>query len=408
MINLFYDNEIKINGQSPVVRKFPVLPNHLKRLQIPFFESYIGDAVSNGLNLYVIELCEIQHDIEDIFRSIPDSTLNFIRNNNLKILFFYPREGFDLTLYNNWFKTLHLLFVKYQLQNIKKYFIYNNLYIEKYYKKFIADNLDCKDVKFEKVFEYSFFHSDSYFKIIENNIKLNSNSTPKSKNFVCYNAQLRPHRVFLVSELLRRNLSNDSYVSMIGDNKNFVTNDIENSKKLLEEYFLTVELDSDMVDHCRSYVNNWHPMLLDKDKSTVDVVTFDLRHYQDTFFSVVTETGMGYPTRVTEKTFKPIANRHPFLIVGCSGTLKYLQSLGYQTFPEIFDESYDDIEDVSTRLLSVIDQIEKFCLLTETEKNIKFNLIIDKLEHNYNLFMNVHAATHSDEFKQILTQIQND
>jgi len=409
MINLFYDDKIKGNGgPTAAVREFPELPGHLKRLSIPFLVNQVGAQVTDGLNLYVIELFRMDHDTEDIFKNISNDTLKFIRDNNLKILIYYPYEGFDLSLYNNWFKKLHLMFSKYQFCNIKKYFIFNNLYIEQYYDQFLKDNLDCEDAKFEKVFGYSFFHSDSYFNILKNNIKLNTNDTSKHKNFVCYNSQFRPHRVFLVSELLRRNLVNTSYVSMIGTYKDFPDTDLEYSKTVLEEFFLKIQIDTEIVNHCRSYLNHWQPMLLDKDRSTVDISTFDLAHYQDTFFSVVTETGMGNPLRVTEKIFKPISNRHPFLLVGCTGTLKYLRSIGYYTFPEMFDESYDDIEDMSLRLLEVINQIEKFCQLSETEKNIRFNLVADKLEHNYNLFMNGYANKHTDEFNNLLTQIHND
>ena len=61
--------------------------------------------------------------------------------------------------------------------------------------------------------------------------------------------------------------------------------------------------------------------------------------YKETFFSLVSETLFGEDKEslfITEKTFKPIAYRHPFMIVGSMGTLRHLRYLGYETFPEMF------------------------------------------------------------------------
>ena len=33
--------------------------------------------------------------------------------------------------------------------------------------------------------------------------------------------------------------------------------------------------------------------------------------------------------------------RHPFMVLGSCGTL-HLKSIGYKTFPDMFDERYDD------------------------------------------------------------------
>jgi hypothetical protein len=78
---------------------------------------------------------------------------------------------------------------------------------------------------------------------------------------------------------------------------------------------------------------------------------------------------MGTPLRITEKTFKPIANYQPFIVLGNEGTLKYLKSLGYESFTEMFDESYDQEENITKRFLMVLDEIEKFCNLSVNEKN---------------------------------------
>ena len=60
---------------------------------------------------------------------------------------------------------------------------------------------------------------------------------------------------------------------------------------------------------------------------------------------------------ITEKTYKPIYTGHPFIIWGNPGTLTYLRSIGYKTFPTLFDESYDNELDPVKRLEMIILQI---------------------------------------------------
>jgi hypothetical protein len=66
----------------------------------------------------------------------------------------------------------------------------------------------------------------------------------------------------------------------------------------------------------------------------------DCRFYNETFCSVITETYV-HKEFFTEKTFKAFAFNHPFLLVGASGSLNYLKSIGFETFSNIFNEEYD-------------------------------------------------------------------
>ena len=48
-------------------------------------------------------------------------------------------------------------------------------------------------------------------------------------------------------------------------------------------------------------------------------------------------------------------------MVGRPGILSHLKEHGFKTFPNIFDESYDDIEDNVERFNHIINQVEKLC-----------------------------------------------
>ena len=47
------------------------------------------------------------------------------------------------------------------------------------------------------------------------------------------------------------------------------------------------------------------------------------------------------PRFITEKSYKPMVVRRPFVIMGHHRILQDLRADGYETFPELWDESYD-------------------------------------------------------------------
>jgi hypothetical protein len=77
--------------------------------------------------------------------------------------------------------------------------------------------------------------------------------------------------------------------------------------------------------------------------------------YDRTAFSVVAESWMrsdayfanpefpNYRTEVSEKIYKPLAYSHPLIVYGSEGTLRYLRRNGFETFGNLWDESYDDV-----------------------------------------------------------------
>ena len=110
---------------------------------------------------------------------------------------------------------------------------------------------------------------------------------------------------------------------------------------------------------------------------------FNPSWYDNTCLSLVAETGVrpGY-IFITEKTFKPIAFYHPFLILGQPGTLSYIKTLGFETFPELFNENYDTELDLDARIQTIVNNLDTF-----EYKNYD-KVILDKLDHNHNLFFN--------------------
>ena len=68
-----------------------------------------------------------------------------------------------------------------------------------------------------------------------------------------------------------------------------------------------------------------------------------VNNYKNTYISLVTETFFYEDDYiVTEKVYKPMSHFHPFIILGSPYTLKYLRSMGFKTFGDFLDESYDE------------------------------------------------------------------
>ncbi len=94
----------------------------------------------------------------------------------------------------------------------------------------------------------------------------------------------------------------------------------------------------------------------------------DLAEYDKSWFSVATETEMRpRPSRITEKSVKPLANFHPMLVLGNPGSLALIRSYGFQTFGDVFDESYDEELDPRRRFDLVYEQVLRLCRMEERD-----------------------------------------
>jgi hypothetical protein len=109
--------------------------------------------------------------------------------------------------------------------------------------------------------------------------------------------------------------------------------------------------------------------------------------YQNSMIEVVLETIFD-DTRhhLTEKSLRPIACGHPFILVSTPGILQYLRDYGFKTFNEFINESYDTIQDGRSQLDSIIQEMQRISNLSNQEKH---QLVIDMqaiADHNQKLF----------------------
>ena len=98
---------------------------------------------------------------------------------------------------------------------------------------------------------------------------------------------------------------------------------------------------------------------------------------------------------VTEKIFKPIVMKQPFLVFAGPGTLQYLKNYGFRTFDFVWDESYDLEQDHDMRLAKII----KIITDLSAKSNDEFQTIMDQCKKivDYN-----HKYFFSDIFENVL------
>lgn len=123
--------------------------------------------------------------------------------------------------------------------------------------------------------------------------------------------------------------------------------------------------------------------------------------YNSTAWSLVVESYMrgdswfrspsypNYRTEISEKTYKPMAYYHPFIVVGSEGTLRWIKSQGFETFDNLWDESYDTIPSDAARLDQCL-ALSRHVVLHYNSKVTEWDLITQlKLQHNHEHFYDI-------------------
>ena len=133
----------------------------------------------------------------------------------------------------------------------------------------------------------------------------------------------------------------------------------------------------------------------------------------DAFWHVVTETVFYYDKlHLTEKIFKPIVSKQPFMLLAAPGNLAYLKSYGFKTFDSVIDESYDTIQDNDRRTEAVVEQLHWYCNLTLGEKTDiiqQLEPIIDyNFHHFYGEFRHIIARELLDNTKILFKELNYD
>jgi hypothetical protein len=231
-----------------------------------------------------------------------------------------------------------------------------------------------------------------WYRFAEYDTRLSLDQKPNTKFLIyCRDwSHRREYRLKFLELLVQNGLDRDSKTSVMHTNSNNI--------HFLQHQFVNTAFELLQPELISTIPNNTFPSTISAD--------YDYKDFVSTQVSVVLETVFDdNRIHLTEKTLRPIACGHPFILAAGPGSLEYIRSYGFKTFAPWIDESYDSELDSLKRLEKIIQamkhiqnlqgqELENFLhgIKQITEFNKKhffsdefFNLVKGELKSNLNL-----------------------
>lgn len=243
---------------------------------------------------------------------------------------------------------------------------------------------------------YYFFHGfaalDWYrgFRALNYTKKLTN--TAITHDFVSMNRIItgdRSYRIFWIALLAERKLLNAGQISFAVDGTDWQTEIQDSTSKLSATAKQQVS---------RQLASVTVPLIIDQ-TTVPGWASADIpRRIDSSLWHIVSETVYYYnKLHLTEKVFKPIVMKQPFMLLAAPGNLEYLRSYGFRTFSGIIDESYDNIQDSEARARAVADQLSWYCSLSAQAKAEIVKELEPIVEHNFHWFYTEFPKLITDE-----------
>lgn len=181
---------------------------------------------------------------------------------------------------------------------------------------------------------------------------------PRAKRFLCFNRRYNEHRILFYTMMSKLGLLDKFYMSMAATQP-------ENSRSFEENarYFASnrpnLNITVDDIEQAKTPL----PLTLDTNnfnsypmESGPDAV---MQYYKTSYINIVNETYFfSNIIHLTEKTYKPIAFKQPFLMLAAPRSLQHIKEMGFKTFNEFWDESYDLETDHNKRFEMIIEIVK--------------------------------------------------
>lgn len=140
--------------------------------------------------------------------------------------------------------------------------------------------------------------------------------------------------------------------------------------------------DQEFISECATHIKQLHhyPIQLPANLNI-------LKYYNDIFVDIVHESYLtGEVFFCTEKTWRPILAHRPFITAAGQGHLANMRRLGFKTFSDYWDESYDNLR-VADRIQAIITVLTTISSWSADELVSKLADMKPILDHNYKTFL---------------------
>ena len=355
------------------------------------------------------------HENNHSFDFISEISKNYLRNaSNFYLVMDYSSEG---DIRNSLFENLHkkckeinlspkkviVISASMNTRSIYEEYLKNNPEIEQFYTAYYCWSLTAKKKETEHLLS-----RDSIFEFNGNanecslmNLDELKNTKNRPKKCLIYNRRIAPHRVIILSLLHNDRLADSCEYSIdlslwdhgdLGlelsngtdyDNVSYIE-DKSYKSKMINGFFKLRKVNKSVIDF--------------ENVGSVWGFGFEQKEpYMNTYFSLITETLFyEHGHYISEKSLKGIAHLHPFVILGKPGIIKQLKKWGFKTFSDFWDESYDDIQNNSQRIIKVFEVVKTLIEKTNEEWDILNEKLYPILEHNRNHLLSMSEESISD------------
>ena len=213
----------------------------------------------------------------------------------------------------------------------------------------------------------------------------------KSKTFLMFNRRWgsQAQRVLMLAYLHKYNLLDQCNIS-------FSKLEIDNGgtySKHARHYFNKLEVENVITDEDLAQIEERLPLILDTPDHTLNLVFDEFAStkqlYEDSFIHIISETNFfTHIVHLTEKSYKPIFYKQPFIMLGAKGSLQSMREQGFKTFSDIWDESYDNESNDSKRFFKVLELIKEIASWSDEKKLEVSTTIKTIVDFNYHVLKN--------------------
>ena len=432
-INLLYQTHDEQKGYLPNCIPFwKRTPEHFKNygnVKYEYLEELLeyGNVTINKCNLNHAqkstetfwfhiqpEWIDLSFFYENVFHYINEDYIRAIRTEpNVKVLLWFPSEGFHLSMPRFIDDILYTLNDK-GIPEEKVYMVFGDLRIQENFEYYCKKKkIDSKLKTFGmNIFELNYWVETNRMYFSKNRMKeINPNNEivhpsevnfeeHRSKRIVCRNANPRPHRIFVVSQLYKKGYDKQGYISFL--NRYFTPGVPTNITDFTKDENVLATAEQDMKEFLAQT-----PIVLDETAETIGTDLNQRRmqkqHYLDSYCSIINETVCdsfpGDPLFITEKVYQPILQLHPFIVFGSKGTMEYLQDTGYKTFNGfcLVDEKYDWASNSADRMDQAMECVRKLFAFDIETLHKEYIKIFDNLVYNQEHFLKLEKDRYFDK-----------
>ena len=249
---------------------------------------------------------------------------------------------------------------------------------------------------------YSVFGDTVYrpwwsFNLISKNTYKNVDSDNKPFVFDCLLGAKKSHRNLLMSLLQTQNMLSNNIVNY---------RDVFYAPEQHDEHLrAAMELVLQDQELCYPYISpNLDPTWEVSDSisnSVSDIVPWEI--YRQTRYSIISETVYMGGFFFSEKTTKAMFGKRLFVIFSCAGYLTRLRSMGFRTFDNVIDESYDLETNDVRRFNMAFQQLKK---LSHMDYSRVQELTAEARQHNFERLYSLEKELKAEMLDMVYNKIK--